>query len=106
MNKLITAILILMMSLYVFRRCTAQHKLRLNGPQPSAVAPVNAQAPMNADAPVNAEEAIPRFACAGKTRYHQMTSCEEATFYLHNCPGVQIDGDGDGVPCEKEYCGH
>ncbi|MDF3883094.1 excalibur calcium-binding domain-containing protein [Cupriavidus basilensis] len=30
----------------------------------------------------------------------QMTSCEEARFYLRSCPGVKIDGDGDGIPCE------
>jgi len=35
-----------------------------------------------------------------------MVSCEEAMFYLKNCPNVEIDGDGDGVPCEKELCGH
>lgn len=46
----------------------------------------------------------PAFRCEGKTRCHQMTSCEEAKFYLHNCPGVTIDGDNDGVPCEREHC--
>ena len=34
------------------------------------------------------------FACEGKTRCTEMTSCEEAKFYLKNCPGVEIDGDG------------
>jgi hypothetical protein len=33
-----------------------------------------------------------------------MNSCEEATFYLRNCPGVEIDGDNDGIPCEKQWC--
>lgn len=45
------------------------------------------------------------FQCSGKTRCHEMSSCEEALFYLNNCPGVEIDGDGDGRPCE-ERCGH
>ncbi|MCP4340739.1 MAG: excalibur calcium-binding domain-containing protein [Desulfobulbaceae bacterium] len=35
-----------------------------------------------------------------------MRSCEEATFYLLNCPGVKMDGDGNGVPCEKQWCGN
>jgi len=26
------------------------------------------------------------------------------TFYLRNCPGVEIDGDGDGIPCERPHC--
>jgi len=33
-----------------------------------------------------------------------MTSCEEATFYLTNCSDVKIDGDGDGIPCEEQWC--
>lgn len=44
------------------------------------------------------------FKCEGKTRCSQMTSCEEAKFYLRNCPDVKIDGDGDGIPCEREFC--
>jgi hypothetical protein len=34
-----------------------------------------------------------------------MTSCAEATFFLRNCPNVKMDGDGDGVPCESQWCG-
>lgn len=45
-----------------------------------------------------------RFTCAGKTRCTEMTSCEEATFYLQNCPGTLMDGDGDGIPCERQHC--
>lgn len=33
-----------------------------------------------------------------------MTSCEEATFFLRNCPGVKMDGNNDGIPCEKQWC--
>jgi cold shock CspA family protein len=46
------------------------------------------------------------FECEGKRYCSEMTSCEEATFYLKNCPDVEIDGDGDGVPCESQWCGH
>ena len=42
----------------------------------------------------------PVFQCQGKQHCSQMTSCEEARFYLRNCPGVKIDGDHDGIPCE------
>ncbi len=38
----------------------------------------------------------------------QMTSCEEATFFLNNCPGVKMDGrngdHGNGIPCERQWC--
>nr|WP_305888572.1 cold shock domain-containing protein [Methylomonas sp. SURF-2] len=44
--------------------------------------------------------------CEGKTRCSQMTSCAEAVFYLNNCPGSVTDGDGDGRPCEDQWCGH
>jgi hypothetical protein len=47
-----------------------------------------------------------RFQCDGRVRCSQMTSCEEAEFFLDNCPGVKMDGDRDGVPCETEWCGN
>jgi len=45
------------------------------------------------------------FRCDERTQCSQMTSCAEATFFLRNCPGVSMDGDGDGVPCESQWCG-
>lgn len=42
------------------------------------------------------------FKCDGRTRCSQMNSCEEAKFFLKNCPGAKMDGDNDGVPCEKQ----
>ena len=41
------------------------------------------------------------FTCGGKTYCREMTSCAEALFYLRRCGLTRIDGDGDGVPCEK-----
>lgn len=41
------------------------------------------------------------FSCAvEKTACRQMTSCEEALYYLRECRVATIDGDADGVPCE------
>jgi len=45
-----------------------------------------------------------QFTCAGKTRCTEMTSCKEATFYLQNFPGILMDSDGDGIPCERQHC--
>ena len=45
---------------------------------------------------------VPR-ACGKKTRCHEMTSCAEARFYLNKC-GAPIDGDRDGIPCERGVC--
>ncbi len=44
------------------------------------------------------------FKCDGRTHCSQMTSCDEATFFLKNCPGVKMDGNGDGIPCEQQWC--
>ncbi|KRV88128.1 excalibur calcium-binding domain-containing protein [Aeromonas veronii] len=44
--------------------------------------------------------------CDGRQHCSQMTSCEEATWFLQNCPGTKMDGEGDGIPCENQWCGH
>ena len=41
------------------------------------------------------------FTCGSKTRCSEMTSCEEAQFYLKECGLSTIDGDKDGIPCER-----
>jgi hypothetical protein len=25
-------------------------------------------------------------------------------YFLNHCPGVQMDGDHDGTPCEQQWC--
>ena len=40
------------------------------------------------------------FKCDGRQHCSQMTSCSEAKYFLKNCPGVKMDGDNDGIPCE------
>ena len=57
-------------------------------------------------APLQLEAPQHQFSCQGKTRCPQMRSCDEAMFYVQHCPGAQIDGDGDGIPCEDQLCGH
>ena len=39
--------------------------------------------------------------CGKKKRCSQMSSCEEAKYYLTQCGVKSLDGDGDGTPCEK-----
>lgn len=41
------------------------------------------------------------FTCGGKQYCREMRSCEEARFYVEKCGRTQLDGDGDGTPCEK-----
>ncbi|MBL8470470.1 MAG: cold shock domain-containing protein [Rhodocyclaceae bacterium] len=44
------------------------------------------------------------YRCDGRTLCSQMTSCEEATWFINNCPGTKMDGNHDGVPCEQQWC--
>jgi cold shock CspA family protein len=44
------------------------------------------------------------FSCDSRTHCSQMTSCSEAKYFLKNCPGTQMDGNNDGVPCEQQWC--
>ncbi|MBY4597344.1 cold shock domain-containing protein [bacterium BD-1] len=44
------------------------------------------------------------FQCDGRTHCSEMTSCAEARYFLEHCPGTQMDGDGDGQPCESQHC--
>lgn len=44
------------------------------------------------------------YRCDGRKHCSQMSSCAEATFFLKNCPTTKMDGDGDGVPCEQQWC--
>lgn len=46
------------------------------------------------------------FTCSGKTNCSEMSSCDEAMYYLKHCPGTIADGDHDGIPCEDQWCGH
>ena len=48
----------------------------------------------------------PKFVCDGRTHCSQMTSCDEAKFFLANCPGTKMDnyGKGNGIPCESQWC--
>lgn len=41
------------------------------------------------------------FRCGTKRTCGEMTSCAEAMFHLKECGLSRLDGDNDGVPCEK-----
>ena len=43
------------------------------------------------------------FSCDGRQYCSQMTSYEEAKFFLQNCPNTKMDGDNDGIPCERQF---
>ena len=60
-----------------------------------------ARAPAAPTAPPTSAASSSGFTCAGKRYCREMTSCEEAKFYLTTCGVGSLDGNKDGVPCEK-----
>jgi len=65
-----------------------RHKTCATAPAPVASAPATTTASGG-------------FTCAGKRYCREMTSCGEAKFYLTQCGVSSLDGNHDGVPCEK-----
>lgn len=61
-------------------------------PPPSTLSPPVVQ---QADSP---------FKCDGRTMCSQMTSCAEAHYFVLHCPNTKMDGNGDGEPCEQQWC--
>jgi cold shock CspA family protein len=74
----------------------AQYRRHFVRPQPAA-----AVASQEAG---DTEPASSLYRCDGRTHCSQMKSCSEAKFFLKNCPGTQMDGNHDGVPCEQQWC--
>jgi cold shock CspA family protein len=74
--------------------------------RPSVASPPVASLPVVSAPVVAAPAAVPAgdFRCDGRRHCSQMTSCAEAEFFLANCPDVQMDGNGDGEPCEQQWC--
>jgi len=83
---------------------------------PSRAAPVSesmknefpvGQAPPPARSPDPVTPSGSGFACDGRTHCSQMHSCAEAQYFLAHCPGVKMDGNHDGEPCEQQFqeCG-
>jgi hypothetical protein len=44
------------------------------------------------------------FHCDGRIYCSEMRSCAEAKYFLAHCPNVKMDGDHDGIPCERQWC--
>lgn len=42
------------------------------------------------------------FQCDGRVDCSDMHSRAEAEFFVKHCPGIKMDGDNDGEPCEND----
>ena len=43
------------------------------------------------------------FECDGRQHCSQMRSYEEAKYFITHCPDTKMDGDNDGIPCERQF---
>lgn len=79
-------------------------KRRVPPPEPVAI-PVEDRSWIKPrdNAPSIASAAPAEFQCDGRTHCSHMRSCEEATYFIQHCPNTQMDGDNDGVPCERQW---
>ncbi|OTG83864.1 cold shock domain-containing protein [Acinetobacter sp. ANC 4648] len=70
-------------------------------------APIHTTTAMNidtSDGSVNKKNvAQAEFSCDGRQHCGQMHSYEEALFFIRNCPNTKMDGNQDGIPCEKQF---
>ena len=53
---------------------------------------------------VNLQPVAASFSCDSRKHCSQMTSCAEATYFIQHCPNTKMDGNNDGIPCEKQWC--
>ena len=51
----------------------------------------------------SANSNINNYKCDGRQYCSQMSSYEEAKFFNENCPDTKMDGDYDGIPCERQF---
>jgi cold shock CspA family protein len=94
--------------LMVMAVCAAGYKYLV----PKLHSPASAASSLVSEQRVTSSPTLPtpmpanRWQCDGRTHCSQMTSCEEAKFFLSNCPNTEMDGDRDGIPCESQWCTH
>lgn len=106
MKRLIVIALLGLLGWQGFARYQAKHLSVTQEPSPASVPAIATQpaALSSVAPPAPAQPTASLFKCDGRTYCSQMTSCAEATYFLKNCPGVKMDGDNDGIPCEQQWC--
>jgi hypothetical protein len=82
----------------------AQKVAAYSAPESVESAPLQGKRPPE-EQPAPLQQSAPdTFKCDGRTHCSQMTSCDEAKYFLKNCPGTEMDGNHDGTPCERQWC--
>lgn len=97
MQKLIVVLILVGLLWFGYNKMTRAPEGDLDRASVAAVTAESTSTPVSTAAP----EA---YRCDGRTHCSQMRSCAEATYFVKHCPGTQMDGNGDGVPCERQWC--
>lgn len=97
MKRIVLLFIVISLGFYGYQKYTRQEHAQRPGKSGSLS--VDSRKTSTANPP-----AASRYACDGRTHCSQMTSCEEARFFIRNCPGTKMDGDNDGIPCERQWC--
>jgi len=82
----------------------AQPARRSAPPAASAPAPIEDRSWIKPRSEQPAVASASPYQCDGRTHCSQMRSCDEAKYFVQHCPNTQMDGDGDGIPCERQWC--
>ena len=64
-----------------------------------AINPIPSTSPIENEKPMSSNN----FQCDGRQHCSQMNSYEEAKYFIENCPNTKMDGDNDGIPCERQF---
>ncbi len=90
--KVVVGTLLLGGAAFAYQKFASLQRLAVDMPQ--------IQSAQTSAAPVAANN----YVCDGRQHCSQMHSCEEATWFIRNCPDTKMDGEGDGIPCEQQHC--
>ncbi|MEF8751693.1 MAG: excalibur calcium-binding domain-containing protein [Candidatus Accumulibacter necessarius] len=99
MQRLIALLIIAAVGWYGYTKFQERHQSR----QSFSAQAQSSKSPVQT-VPGPASASASSFKCDGRTHCSQMTSCAEATYFLQNCPGTKMDGNNDGIPCERQWC--
>ncbi len=103
--KKIIFILIIAGGWYVYKNGWPDFMQRSSSPviTNASILSTPATAPASFKPRTNSSAPAPSFRCDGRQHCSQMRSYDEALFFLRNCPNTKMDGDGDGIPCERQF---
>jgi hypothetical protein len=95
MRNFVTVLVVVGLAAFAYTKYQAGSQRRALASQ----SPESTTIPAQAETPQGSN-----FSCDGRTYCSQMTSCAEAIYFINHCPGTKMDGNNDGVPCEKQWC--